>query len=94
MKRYCCRLDGQEKAGDVALVRWPAGSGLPKEPLESLGGIEAWQTAVLNAKEKAIDVALEACGSGVPTRSLEGFGKFEAWQTAGLNASKKVLMSP
>ena len=54
VKRYWCRLDGQEKAVDVALVRWPAGSGLPKEPLEGFGGFEAWQTAALNASKKVL----------------------------------------
>ena len=31
------RLEGQEKAVDVALVRWPAGSGVLKKPLEGFG---------------------------------------------------------
>ena len=38
VKRYWCRLEGQEKAVHVALVPWPAGSGVPKEPWEGFGG--------------------------------------------------------
>ena len=58
------RLEGQEKAVDVALVRWPAGSGVLKKLLEGFGeflgvlegieGFEAWQTAGLNASKKLV----------------------------------------
>ena len=35
----------------MALVLWPARSGVQHGPLEGFGGFEAWQTAGLNAKQ-------------------------------------------
>ena len=52
VKSYWWHLEGQEKAVYVALVRWPAGSRVPKKllrVLEGFEGFEAWQTAGLNA---------------------------------------------
>ena len=51
---YWCGVEGQEKAVDVALVPWRAGSGAPKEPLDGFRGFEAWQTAGLNASNKLL----------------------------------------
>ena len=46
VKSYWCRLEGQEKAVDVALVRWPAGSGVPKKLWEGFGGFwRVWSLA-------------------------------------------------
>ena len=46
VKSYWCRLERQEKAVDVALVPWPAGSGVPKKPLEGFGGFwRVWSLA-------------------------------------------------
>ena len=42
------------KAVDVALVPWPAGSGVPKGPLDGFGRFEAWQMAGLNASKKVL----------------------------------------
>ena len=76
---FWCRVENEEKAVDVALVRWPAGSRVPKKPLEGFRGFgrfEAWQTAGLNASKKAIDVALKAK------------------KEPGLNASNRLVMLP
>ena len=76
------------KAVDVALVRWLAGSGVPKKLLEGFGRFEAWQTAS-NASKKlpTWPWCLGVQGQGRQSslwRVLEGLkpGKQQAWTPA------------
>ena len=105
VKSYWCRVEGEEKAVDVALVPWRAGSGVPKEfwmVLEGLkrGKRQAWTPVKsywcrVEGQEKVVDVALVRwpAGSGVPKKAFDGFGGF--WRVLeGLKPGKRQAWTP
>ena len=103
VKSYWCRVEGQEKALDVALVPWPAGTGVPKEPLEGFGKFEAWQTAGLNASKKLMrshwrprksswcGLGALACGVRGAKRAFGGFWRVWSLANGRLDRQEKAI---
>ena len=102
---YWCRVEGQGKAVDVALVRWPAGQRCQESLwmiLEGFEGFEAWQTARLNASKKLLmspwrprkscwcGLGALACGVRGAKKAFGGFWK--VWK--GLKPGKRHAWAP